>query len=69
MEKWKTFKEFFNCSFGYWKITLDKNSSECFKLVLFFKGYICKHSIGICILLKKVENQMPLADINVEIGQ
>ncbi len=59
--KWKTFEEFANCAFGYWKITVDKEANEsnwksstC-TCPIYFKQYICKHIIGICILLKVVK--------------
>jgi hypothetical protein len=59
--KWKTFEEFANCAFGYWKITVDKEANEsnwksstC-TCPIYFKQYICKHIIGVCILLKIVK--------------
>ena len=72
---WRTFDQFTNCAFGYWKITIKSNANEsnwkkstCTSPI-FYKQYICKHIIAICILLNKVGSQMPFAAKNLPIGQ
>ena len=58
---WKSFEDFGNCAFGYWKITINKDNwklSTC-TCPIYFKQYICKHIIGFSILLKIVGKQMP----------
>jgi hypothetical protein len=72
--KWRTFDDFCNCAFGYWKITIDKDADEnnwkkstC-TCPIYLKQYICKHIIAICIALKKVGTQLPPAARNQSVG-
>jgi hypothetical protein len=72
--KWRTFDDFCNCAFGYWKISIDKDADEnnwkkstC-TCPIYLKQYICKHIIAICIALKKVGNQLPPAAKSQPVG-
>jgi uncharacterized Zn finger protein len=56
--KWKSFEEFRNCAFGYWKITLPSDANDtnwkqstC-TCPVYFKQYMCKHIIAICLSRK-----------------
>ena len=73
-KKWRTFDDFCNCAFGYWKITIDKDADEnnwkksTWTCPIYLKQYICKHIIAICIALKKCGTQLPPAAKSQPVG-